>query len=351
MGKEIEPDKAQKLREGYFKNLNLDKNSKEAGCSIGTAHSHTKALEEEIAEKGLAPVLDKYGLREAKQVAVLHQLLKANDTSPEECFHVMPVARRFSDGHIDIDQMGTVVDEVFSKCPPELAQPLAASLIEFAKERAQNRNLSIADLRSEHQKITKSVDRLKSQKGTLTTEVQGLQNQRTGLQGQVNKLGADLAAYLKRLADAQQTDTYLKEAEDRDVIGVDIANVTRARQFFVEMERLGYSTIKVVGYLLNIPSLSEMARTLGEEVRNLLAKKNDSTKEIAELGVKRTEAEKATVEAQQRASDAGEDSDAKIIASQKRVDDRLEQEKVTLSEIEDTKKFRSELREAGLKVD
>jgi arsenate reductase-like glutaredoxin family protein len=353
MGRKIEPDQEQKIREGYFENLKLDQNAEQAGCSIGTAHSHTKALEEEIAKEGLMPVLEKYGLTDAKQVAVLKQSLRANDTSADECFHVIPLARKFAAGHIDVDKIGTVVDQVFNNCPPELAQPLAASIIEFAEERAKNGNLTITDLRAEHQKMTTSVDGLKSLKGTLTTEVQGLQNQQTDLQGRVNALRTDEQVLQRRLADAHQTDALLKHYQsDRvylhDVVGVDISNVPKARQFFEEMQRLGYSPATVVAYLLNIPSLSKIAQILGQEVRNLLETKDDSIKEIADLDIKKAEAVRSTKEAQQRTIDAEEDANAKIIASKKHVDDRLAQEKVTLAEIEDTKRFRAELKEAGV---
>lgn len=353
MGKKLDPEKEENLKVGYFRNLNFDQNAKAAGVSIGAAHSHMKSMEAEIAESGLLSVLEKYGLKEAKQVAMLNGILIANDTSAEECFRVMPLAQRLAAGHIDADKMGNVVDQVFASCPPELAAQFAATITEYAQERAKNGNLTLREVRSEYHAYTTSTEELKTKRSSLTTEVQGLETRQVHLVGRVNGLEADEQARLKRLAGAGQTDASLKQYEaDRiyfhDVLHVDIADVSKSRQFFEEMGRLGYSSDRVLGFILNNPPLSRLAQTLGEEVRNLSATWNGLKTEIAQLDGKKIEREKATKAAQERAIKAERDAETKINAANKRVKDILAKEEMTIKDIEETKDFKKQLREVGL---
>ena len=119
MGKKLESGKAQKLRTGYFQNLNNNQNAAQVGCSVGTAFNRTKGLEDEIQEHGLMPILTKYGLTEARNIAILGQSLIIHQTTPEECFVVIPFARKLAAGHIPIESMETVIDQVFAVCPPD----------------------------------------------------------------------------------------------------------------------------------------------------------------------------------------------------------------------------------------
>ena len=117
MGKELESDKAQKLRTGYFQNLSINQNATQAGCAVGTAFNHAKGLEDEIQEHGLMPILNKYGLVEARDNAILGQSLIVHGTTAEECFLAIPIARKLAAGLISIENMETVIDQVFTHLP------------------------------------------------------------------------------------------------------------------------------------------------------------------------------------------------------------------------------------------
>ena len=121
---------------------------------------------------------------------------------------------------------------------------------------------------------------------------------------------------------------------------MDIDNVGRARQFFDEITLHNYSPGYVAAQLMNNPSLSAVTRFLGQQVSDLARKKIAAIKEIQGLEAERQAAERSAEEAKKAA-------DAKIAESEKRVSDKLEQEKLTLADIEETKKFQAELKEAG----
>ena len=121
---------------------------------------------------------------------------------------------------------------------------------------------------------------------------------------------------------------------------MDISNLGRARQFFDEITLLNYSPGYVAAQLMNNPSLSAVTRFLGQQVSDLARKKIAAIKEIQGLEAERQAAGRSAEEAKKAA-------DAKIAESEKRVSDKLEQEKLTLADIEETKKFRAELKEAG----
>ena len=121
---------------------------------------------------------------------------------------------------------------------------------------------------------------------------------------------------------------------------MDIDNVGRARQFFDEIERHNYNASYVASQLMTNPTLSAVTRTLGQEVNDAVKRKAALTQEISKLEAERQAAER-------RAAEAKKDADAKIAESQKRISDKLELEKLTFADIEETQKFQAELKEAG----
>ena len=256
----------------------------------------------------------------------------------------IPIVRKLAAGLIPIESMETVIDQVFATCPPDRTPEFGAAMLEYANERQQNGNLTISQLRTEYSTLTANCRNLGERQGTLTVEVTRLESEKNQLHSEVDKLNAEDRNISDRLTGKRQTDQtltqYLHDKARLKAVGVDISNLGRARQFFDEITLLNYSPGYVAAQLMNNPSLSAVTRILGQQVSDLARKKIAGIKEIQGL-----EAERQV--AGRRAEEAEKAADAKIAESEKRVSDKLEQEKLTLSDIEETKKFRAELREAG----
>src|SRR5208282_6306702 len=206
---------------------------------------------------GLLPVLDKYNLNDAKLVAQLNALLIHNHTTAEECFRVMPLARKFAAGHISYEAVENVVDQVLSTCPPELAQQFGSAIVEYAQERDKNGNVTIGQLRAEHQTLTPQVNELKATHGTLTTQVKGLRTEKGQVESQVSYLKLDEQKLLQHLNQERQTDATLQEyISDKsylhNTLGVDIRDVPRARHFFQELKSLGFNAATAAELILNM---------------------------------------------------------------------------------------------------
>ncbi len=110
MGKQMDPVKAKIIKEGYFEGLKIMENANTSGASVGAVHSHTKKLEQEITSQGLWPVLEKYGLKEAKELALLHATLESSSLSVEECIRGIPLVRKLAAGHVESKDMEVVID-------------------------------------------------------------------------------------------------------------------------------------------------------------------------------------------------------------------------------------------------
>lgn len=349
----INQSQAQKIKTVYFQNKNLQETALDAGCAIGTAHAHTKNLEKEIEEKGLLPVLNKYGLDEAKDVAQLSALIVVNKTTAEEVFRCIPLARNLVSRKIKPDDVTTVVDQVFVSCPPELRPQLAEAIVDYAKEHAKTDNLTISDLRTEYHTLTTRVEKLEGQETLVRSRVQTLQVQEQGLTERIKSLTHREQEISSRVAKANQTDASLTAySSDRiylhDVIGIDISNIARTRHFFQEMERLGYNPAVLARYIRSFPSLVILHQTLLKESSDLIEKIDGLKRAATEQNVLHTNAERARQEAERRARHAEAEADAKIAASKQRISDQMNQEHITLADIEDVKKFKKQLRDAGI---
>ena len=308
MAKRIDPEKDQKLKVGYFEGYKLDQNAKKAGCSTGTAHSHIKKLEEEIKSQGLMGVLEKYGLSEVKEVAQLNAILKHNHAFATECLLALPVCKKLKAWGLSSDQTLTVIDQVFTQCPPEFTAQFGAAMAEFARERAGNRNLTIDQLRTEYSTLTANCRNLGERQGTLTVEVTRLESEKNQLHSEVDKLNAEDRNISDRLTGKRQTDQtltqYLHDKARLNAVGVDISNLGRARQFFDEITLLNYSPGYVAAQLMNNPSLSAVTRFLGQQVSDLArkaGKKIVGIKEIQGLEAERQVAGRRAEEAEKAA--------------------------------------------------
>ena len=345
MGKKLEPEKEHKIREAYVKGLGkIEKIAKAAGCSVGAVHRRVRSLDAEIKALGLIPVLDKYGLTDVKNALMTQAVLDENKATAQEVIQGILLIRVLVPAGIKPEEMLIVIDQVFSKATPETAPAVGAAIVEYARERARNGNLTIDQLRTEYHNRAENCTRLSEKERTLSGTTTHLQSQVSSLNENVNMISLKRAALSQRLASAGQTDqslrVYLWDKANLKQVGVDTADFRRAGQFFAELKLHGYDASFVVAQLLNVPALSAASRLLTGEVTDLVNRKTKLSDDIAQL-------ENRKKQAALRAEQAEKDADAKIAASQKRVEDRLAEEKLTMTDIDDSKRFREELRQAG----
>ncbi len=356
-----------------YEGLTQRETAEKEHISLPTVNTIWQGFVAKTQADGLSQTLEKDDLLDAVELAKLAKAMKKTGITPTDCFRALPLAGKFKGLKLDPEKIWDIVDAAVKLKTPEFPVEEYADAIARIYRREKESGLGIESIEATYNNLTVEVQRRRVEETELQSRIAPLKSQELQLNQTIQSKQLQLDAIEDRLAKAGQTDEALRRYElDRNymhgVVGVDLSNVGKARAFFEEMLKLGYDPRFVAGLILNTPTLSTMVQNLGDELQSRAEKADGLNKTIIDLESKRAQAERDEEEAERRArvaeaeaaariqaskdlvQRAEADANARIEESNKRVEKKLAEEEMTLQDIEDTKLFRIELRQAGIKT-